>query len=207
MNLEKPHEEIRKGFSYKSAVYEINKAQKKGVYVRRELNIDLFLEIHFNHLENVFSRKNLPIPHSKVRLSRLFKSLNENQYLLSIAYNKEDVPIASNTYLVSDEISYFYTAASLTQYLKESPNEILMYESIKELQLMGSKVLEFGRGMDYKKKYGPDEVEFLELYSKKGYWKIDLINELERRYKRLRKSVFFKRYFNKKISRLMHYKS
>jgi hypothetical protein len=207
LNLEKSLEEIKKGFSYKSATYEINKAQKRGLYVTKEANIDKFLDIHFNHLEDVFSRKKLPVPHSKDRLSKLFKSLNKNQYLLSIAYNKEGLPIASNTYLIGEEMSYFYTAASLKDYLIDSPNEILMYESIKELKLEGSKLLEFGRGMDYKKKYGPDEVEFLELYSREGFWKVELINNLENRYKKLRKSGLFKRFLNKYISRIMHYRT
>lgn len=207
LNLEQSIENIKKGFSYKSAVYEINKAQKKGIYVKREKNIELFLDIHLDHLENVFKRKNLPVPHSKKRLIKLFNSLEESQYLLMIAFNADGLPIASNTYLVGEELSYFYTAASLTDFLKFAPNEILMFESIIELKNMGSSKLEFGRGMDYKKKYGPSEIEFLELFSNDGYWKIELIDYFERTYKKLRKNEIFKKYINKSISRLMHYKT
>jgi len=207
LELNRDFLEIQKGFSYKSAIYEINKAKKRGIEIQIERNIGIFLDIHYKHLEDVFKRKGIPVPHSKKRLQNLFESLNDNQYLLTIAYNNEGIPIASNSYLVGKEMSFFYTAASLTEYLKDSPNEILMSQSIIELQKMGTMKLEFGRGMDYKKKYGPKEVDFLEINSKKGLWKIKLIEFLETRYKKLRKLKIFKLYLNQPINRLMHIQS
>ena len=82
-----------------------------------------------------------------------------------------------------------------------------MLESIIELQKMGTEKLEFGRGMDYKKKYGPMKVEFMEFHTKKGFWKIEIINSLEFWYKKLRKLKIFKKYLNYSINRLMHVQS
>lgn len=205
LDLKQTEEEIKKGYSYKSATYEINKAKKRGLYVEFKEDIDIFLQIHFEHLSDVFKRKGIPIPHSKNRLKAMLDSLESNQYLLSVLYNSEGRPIASNTYLIGQKFTYYYTGASLSEYFKDSPNELLMNESIFELKRRGVSLLEFGRGMDYKKKYGPQEIEFIEAFSKKGYWKITLAEKIEKYLKKVRKNKFYKTYLAEKINRILHY--
>jgi len=130
LDLTQTEEEIKKRFHYKSATYAINKAHKRGLRVEFVSDISFFLDIHYSHLLDVFNRKGLPVPHTKKRLETLFKSLAPQQYLLSIVKNSENKVIASNTYLVGTKFTYYYTGASFSAYFKDSPNELLMSESI-----------------------------------------------------------------------------
>ena len=205
LDLTQTDEEIKKGFHYKSATYEINKARKRGLRVEFVSDISYFLDIHYSHLLDVFNRKGLPVPHTKKRLETLFKSLAPQQYLLSITINAEDKVIASNSYLVGKKFAYYYTGASFSAYFKDSPNELLMGESIYELKRRGSKFLEFGRGMSYKRKYGPVKKQFIEAYTKKGGWKLTLLDLGESKLKSLRKNIIYKRFFASSVNRLMHY--
>ncbi len=205
LDLRKSEEEIKSGYSYKSATYEINKAKKRGLYVQFIDNVNDFLNIHFEHLSDVFSRKGIPNPHSFKRLFALLNSLNKSQYLLSIIFNLQGKPIASNIYLIGQKFSYYYTGASLSLYFKDSPNELLMSESILELKRRGVELLEFGRGMDYKKKYGPTEKEFVEVYSRQGFWKVEFAEFVEYYLKKLRKNKLYKILLAKQVNRLLHY--
>jgi hypothetical protein len=205
LDLTQTDEEIKKGFHYKSATYEINKARKRGLRVEFVSDISYFLDIHYSHLLDVFNRKGLPVPHTKKRLETLFKSLAPQQYLLSITINAEDKVIASNSYLVGKKFAYYYTGASFSAYFKDSPNELLMGESIIELKSRGTNYLEFGRGMGYKRKYGPIEKQFTEAYTLNGNWKLKLLEFGELKLKSLRKNKTYKRFFASKINRLIHF--
>jgi hypothetical protein len=205
LDLNQSEEQIKKGFHYKSATYEINKARKRGLQVQFVDDVDFFLEQHYTHLLDVFKRKGLPVPHSKKRLEILFKSLSNQQFLLSMVINAENKIIASNTYLMGTKFAYYYTGASSSEYFKDSPNELLMSESIFELKKRGSNYLEFGRGMDYKRKYGPVEESFTEAYTLHGTWKLNFLEWGEKKLKTLRKNRIYKQYFANKVSKLIHY--
>jgi lipid II:glycine glycyltransferase (peptidoglycan interpeptide bridge formation enzyme) len=205
LDLTQTEDQIKKGFHYKSATYEINKARKRGLRVEFVSDISYFLDIHYSHLLDVFNRKGLPVPHTKKRLETLFKSLAPHQYLLSITINAEDKVIASNSYLVGKKFAYYYTGSSFSAYFKDSPNELLMGESIIELKSRGTNYLEFGRGMGYKRKYGPIEKQFIEAHTLNGNWKLKLLEFGELKLKSLRKNKIYKRFFASKINRLIHF--
>lgn len=164
IDLNKTESELWKNLQYKSCKYAINKASKNGLTVKlitSSDDIEWFIKIHRQHIESVRSRKKDKSKREYQDEYRL-KNVCENLYpsnvlMLYVEYpdgNGQPLVIASSIWLVGTEESFFYTGASLEGYMHLCPNELMIWEAMRNLKKRGSLSLNMGGLFTYKKKYG-----------------------------------------------------
>lgn len=148
---------IYKKFKEKSAKYSIKKARKYGIIIQQQFDRYLFSENYYKQLLDVFGKQGLMPTYDKQRIIYLCESLElGNELLLFEAYLPDGVTcVATGLFICNQNLAIYYGAASYGEYQKMCPNELLMYEAIKQMSELGIREMEFGGGRTYKEKYGP----------------------------------------------------
>lgn len=151
-----PEEEILYKNLSSRAKDPIKKAKNKGVTVHLAYDLQKYADEYYNELVDVFATQKLPPTHSKDQISHLLTHVALGNKLLAMYSEDKDKNSLATSFFVYDNAFAFYAgAASYVQAKKIAPNEILMWESIKELKKREIRYLEFGGGRRYKEKYGP----------------------------------------------------
>lgn len=156
-------EELWNNLNYKSCKYSINKAKKEGlrvVSVERAEEIPAFVDTHRHHIEDVFNRKGMkPMPYQKKEhLLALCQSLSpDNIMMLKVLGNDENGTeqcMATAIFCPGKNASTYFTGASMRQYMKYCPNELMVWEGMRMLHERGAGNLIFTGVAHYKKKFG-----------------------------------------------------
>lgn len=163
VDTRKSEEELWNNLNYKSCKYSINKARKEGlsvVSVERPEEIPAFVEMHRHQIEDVFNRKSMkPMPYQKKEhLLSLCQSLFPDKILMLKVLGKDETGIeqcmSTAIFCPGKNASSYFTGASLRQYMKYCPNELMVWEGIHLLHEKGYGDLIFGGTAHYKKKFG-----------------------------------------------------
>ena len=156
-------EELWNNLNYKSCKYSINKARKEGLKVEvidRHEDIPSFVDTHHRQIEDVFNRKGMtPMPYQKKEhLLALCRSLFPNKIIMLKVLGQDDNGVeqcmASAIFCPGKNGSTYFTGASLRQYMKYCPNELMVWEGMRLLHERGAGDLIFTGIAHYKKKFG-----------------------------------------------------
>lgn len=137
----------------------IRKAEKAGVTVE-EASDDAFADEYYAQLEDVFAKQSLVPMYGVDRV----RSLIENVYptgrlLLLRARSPEGECIATGIFPALNRTMYFWGGASWRPHQALRPNEAVMWYALRYWKARGIEACDLGGGADYKRKYGPREVE------------------------------------------------
>ncbi|MCR5444440.1 MAG: peptidoglycan bridge formation glycyltransferase FemA/FemB family protein [Bacteroidales bacterium] len=164
LDLDKTEEELWANLHYKSCKYAINKARKEGLIVRRvehESEIDAFVDQHYDHILDVLHRKHsrgLPCQRRK-NISAVCHSLFPDGVLMLQVIGKDDcgneISMSSGIYAIGRNGSTYFTAGSYQRYMSHCPNELMVWEAMRQLHSRGARDLIFGGIAHYKKKFDP----------------------------------------------------
>lgn len=140
INLDKPLEEIwYKDISSKNRNC-IRKAKKSGLIVDFSLNIEGFKKIYKTTMDNVKAKDFYYFS------DEYFKNLSNLNYICVYVKYKE-YNIASAIFLQGKEFFHYHLAGSLPEYLKYSPNNLLLWEAINYSKINNFKRFHFGGGI------------------------------------------------------------
>lgn len=163
VDTRKEEDELWDNMHYKSCKYSINKARKEGLTVmavERAEDIPAFVEIHRHQIEDVFSRKGMkPMPYQKKEhLLSLCQSLFPDKIIMLKVIGKDESGMeqcmSTAIFCPGKNASTYFTGASLRQYMKYCPNELMVWEGMQILHKKGAGDLIFTGVAHYKKKFG-----------------------------------------------------
>ena len=151
--------------SYSSFRYCVNKANKEGLTVKfitsRE-EIDSFIATLHNQILDVSRRKGVA-PHihqNAKRLKALCESLFPDRVIMLQVVGNDDNGqqqiMSSAIFCIDKSVSTYLSGASFHRYMKFCPNEIMVWEALRELHRRGVQDLILGDMAQYKLKFGPD---------------------------------------------------
>ena len=163
VDTRKSEEELWNNLNYKSCKYSINKARKEGLVVQvidKLEDIPDFVNLHRRQIEDVFDRKGMkPMPYQKKEhLMTLCQSLFPDKIImLKVVGNDEnslEQCMSTAIFCPGKNASTYYTGASLRQYMKYCPNELMVWEGMRLLHEKDAGNLIFTGIAHYKKKFG-----------------------------------------------------
>jgi len=137
----------------------IKKAELNNLVVKKEEISESLINDYYSMTEDVFLRKNKKVPKNYSLIKKILKAkdtISSKLICLSV-YNSQGERIAIGIFTFNEFSSYFWATGSYTRSLELCPNEVIHKEGIRLIKELGVKYYEFGGGMDYKKRYGPDE--------------------------------------------------
>jgi hypothetical protein len=136
----------------------IRKAEKVGVTVEEASDAE-FADEFYAQLSDVFARQGL-VPTYKVdRVKALIQALHPTGSLLLLrARDHTGRCIATGIFPGSHDTAYFWGGASWRAYLENRPNEALHWYAMRYWKQRGLVRYDLGGFMDYKRKYGGQEV-------------------------------------------------
>lgn len=155
-------EELWRNSSYSSFRYCVNKAEKKGLRVRiisDRAEIASFVKTLYLQMKDVASRHKMPPHHyqKEALLRSLCDNLFPNRILMIQVVGDVDAQervMASSIFCIDKGVSSFYAAASYRQYMKDCPNEIMVWEALRELHRRGVHYTVLTGTAPYKRKFG-----------------------------------------------------
>ncbi len=124
----------------------IRKARKNNLTVEVvDKNTLAFIDEYYIQLKKVFGRRNLAVPYKKERVNNLFNSLKEKDMLLALRVkNSENKPVANGIFICDKRYMFLFGMASKSEYLNLSPNELLLWESIRIAKEKGIEMYDLG---------------------------------------------------------------
>lgn len=136
----------------------IRQAEKRGLTIE-EASSDGFAEEFFNQLTEVFLRQGLIPTYNVARVEALIRHLEPTgQLLLLRARNSDGLSIATGIYPAAGDTALFWGGASLRAHQNSRPNESLHWHAMRYWKERGIARYDLGGFMDYKRKYGGEEV-------------------------------------------------
>ena len=163
VSVNKSEEELWAGLSYKSCKYCVNKANKLGLKVReitRFEDIPAFCKVHYDQLFEVCKHKGMrPKPaQSEKRMRAVCESLWPDRVMMLEVAGKDENGLeqimSSGIYCIDKGECIYWTGASYQRYQKNCPNELMVWEAMKQLSARGGGDLNFGGMAPYKLKFG-----------------------------------------------------
>ena len=164
----------------KDCRYEIKKAQKNQVVIKKLEDIETFIKIwHRNAL-----RRGFWIPFGK-EIRNIYEAFGKNSYLLlahQSPITNHQSPISGALILIHDKVAYYFHAASTLEGRKLSAPYLVVWEAIKLAKKKGCEIFDFEGIYDerfpikswkgfthFKKSFGGYEVKYpaplIEFYS------------------------------------------
>lgn len=189
-----PEDEIWHRTSYSSFRYCVNKAKKEGLTVKLITDrgdIPSFIDTLHRQIMDVSRRKGVA-PHihqSAERLKELCKNLFPDRVLMVQVSGNDSEGIhqkmSSAIFCIDKNVGTYLSGASFQQFMKYCPNEIMVWEALRELHRRGVHHLILGDTAPYKQKFGPTFVYLpMMIFSrwklllnaraniKQAYWKL-----------------------------------
>lgn len=172
LDIDKPIEEIKKGFSKSYRNY-INFFEKKEGVISEDYSDSLIMN-HNSQLVDVYDRDGESSPDIINKYRLLFDQCVDNKMVLCV---KADIPskkdIGSSIYLYGGEWAYFLTNATYSENLNDRPNQSLMWYALKYFHGCGVKKVDLVGPGEYKKYYGGEHIVFYDvIVSKYGLHKL-----------------------------------
>ncbi|MTK11389.1 MAG: GNAT family N-acetyltransferase [Clostridiaceae bacterium] len=141
LNLSKSEEEIWKEDITSKNRNMIRKAIKNGLTVEASTDFYAFKEIYKGTMGKV-NAENYYYFNDKY-----YDLMKENSNYLLLNVKKDNKVIAGAIFMIYKEYFHYHLSASLEEYLKYSPNNLLLWEAIKYGKSMGCKKMHFGGGL------------------------------------------------------------
>lgn len=137
----------------------IRKAEREGVTVE-ESNGDGFAEEYYAQLQDVFAKQSLRPTYDCDRVRALIRNLQPTGNLLLVrALDSDGRCIATGIFPAMNGVMYFWGGASWRQHQILRPNEAVFWYAMRHWKARGMTAFDMGGGGDYKRKYGPRELE------------------------------------------------
>lgn len=142
LDLGKTEDELLKSFDKGTARWGIKKAQKSGIIVKEENNLEGYKKFYDLMLETRKLQGSPPYPLSLFK--NILNYLKENSQLF-LAYH-ENIPIAGLVLFYFNKAAHYMYGASLKkkEYLQYQPNNLLIWEAIKFSKKAGCEKFDFG---------------------------------------------------------------
>lgn len=156
----------------------IRKAKKNGLVVEASTNTEEFISIYKKTMEKVNATSYYSF--SSDYYEQLFKDCHNKLFVVK----KEDKIIASAVFMGYKSFFHYHLAGSLEEYLKFSPNNLLLWEVIEYAKDNGYKYFHLGGGLSsslddnlykFKKKFSSTSCKF---YIGKRIHNEEIYNEL-----------------------------
>ncbi|MEE1612170.1 GNAT family protein [Microvirga sp. CF3016] len=146
----------------------IRKASKSNVTVE-EADSEGFAHEYYQQLIDVFAKQNLRPTYRRDRVEALIKHYHSTGNLLLLRARSPDGQcIATGIYPGFNKTSFFWGNASFREQQHLRPNEALHWYAMKYWKTRGIQSHFWGNGGDYKRKYGGEEVPFMEFRLSRG---------------------------------------
>lgn len=162
LDIDKPLDEIKKGFSKTYRNYINYFAKHEGV-VSEDYSDDMIIN-HNAQLVDVYDRDGESSPDIINKYRIMFEKCNPQKMLYCV---KADIPtkksIGSSIYLYGGEWAYLLTNATYSENLNDRPNQSMMWEAIQHFHAYGVKKLDLVGPGQYKKYYGGEHVLFYNI--------------------------------------------
>jgi hypothetical protein len=137
----------------------IRKAEKVGVTVE-EASDDACADDYYGQLQDVFAKQSLVPMYGVQRVRALIEQLHPTGRLLLLRARSPDGEcIATGIFPALNRAMYFWGGASWRQHQIMRPNEAVMWYAMRYWKARGVETCDLGGGAEYKRKYGPREVE------------------------------------------------
>jgi hypothetical protein len=147
----------------------IRKAEKSGVTIEEADDI-AFADDYYSHLLDVYAKQSRVPPYSIGHVRALLHHLVPSGHLLLLrARDAQGRCIATGIFPGLNRTAYFWGGASLREHQIVRPNEALMWHALRYWKARGIEACDLGGigGFEYKRKYGPREVEVPLLHASK----------------------------------------
>jgi CelD/BcsL family acetyltransferase involved in cellulose biosynthesis len=136
----------------------IRKSEKEGVVVE-EASGEEFADEYYAQLEEVFARQSAVPTYDVSRVRELIRAIHPTGRLLLLrARSADGKAIASGIFPALNTTAYFWGGASWREHQILRPNEAIFWYAMRTWKARGVSVLDMGGGGDYKRKYGPVEL-------------------------------------------------
>jgi hypothetical protein len=136
----------------------IRQAEKRGLTIE-EANDEGFAAEFFDQLTEVFLRQGLIPTYNVARVEALIRHLQPTgQLLLLRARNSDGLSIATGIFPAAGDTALFWGGASLRAHQNSRPNEALHWYAMRYWKERGIARYDLGGYMEYKRKYGGEEV-------------------------------------------------
>ncbi|CAN5279788.1 hypothetical protein BH20ACT16_BH20ACT16_06870 [soil metagenome] len=136
----------------------IRKAAKTGVVVEEVVG-EAFADEYYDQLLDVFARQELRPSYGVERVRELIRCLEPTGRLLLLrARGPEGDPIATGIFPAMNATAYFWGGASRREHQIHRPNEAVFWYAMRHWRDHGVTTMDMGGGGDYKRKYGPREL-------------------------------------------------
>jgi hypothetical protein len=146
----------------------IRKSAKSGVTVE-EADAKGFAAEYYQQLLDVFAKQDLKPTYRQERVEALINHYYATGNLLLLrARNADGQPIATGIYPGFNKISFFWGNASFREHQHVRPNEALHWHAMRHWKKRGIESHYWGNGGEYKRKYGGDQVTFMEFRLSRG---------------------------------------
>jgi Acetyltransferase (GNAT) domain len=181
VDLRPPEEEIF-GRMTSACRRAIRKSEKEGVVVE-EASGEEFADEYYAQLEEVFARQSAVPTYDVSRIRELIRTIQPTGRLLLLrARSAEGKPIATGIFPALNPTAYFWGGASWREHQIVRPNEAIFWYAMRYWKARGISVLDMGGGGDYKRKYGPVELN-IPHFRKSRLRGLGTLRELARRMK------------------------
>jgi len=148
----------------------IRKADKTGVVIEEATDLE-FADEFYDQLREVFLRQGLVPTYSIERVRALIRHLLPTGMLLLLrARDPEGRCIATGIYPAFGEIALFWGGASYREYQHYRPNEALHWYAMRYWKARGIARYDLGGYMDYKRKYGGEEISIPAFRQSRHAW-------------------------------------
>jgi CelD/BcsL family acetyltransferase involved in cellulose biosynthesis len=154
----RPSEEEVFGHMTSACRRAIRKSEKEGVLVE-EATGEEFADEYYAQLEDVFAKQSSVPTYDVYRVRELIRALHPTGRLLLLrARSADGKGIATGIFPGLNTTAYFWGGASWREHQIVRPNEAIFWYAMRYWKARGISVLDMGGGGDYKRKYGPVEL-------------------------------------------------
>jgi CelD/BcsL family acetyltransferase involved in cellulose biosynthesis len=137
----------------------IRKSEKDGVRIEEASGEDFADEYH-EQLVEVFARQGLTPTYGPDRVRELIRNVHPTGRLLLLrAVAPTGERIATGLFPAYNGVAYFWGGASHRDFQILRPNEAVFWYAMRHWHDRGMRVFDLGGGGDYKRKYGPNELD------------------------------------------------
>jgi CelD/BcsL family acetyltransferase involved in cellulose biosynthesis len=157
VDLRPPEEEVF-GHMTSACRRAIRKSEKEGVRVE-EASGEEFADEYYAQLEDVFAKQSSVPTYDVDRVRELIHAVEPTGRLLLLrACSADGKGIATGIFPALNTTAYFWGGASWREHQIVRPNEAIFWYAMRYWKARGISVLDMGGGGDYKRKYGPVEL-------------------------------------------------
>ncbi len=159
----------------------IRQFEKRGATIEQAIPDDVFAGEYYEQLKDVFAKQKLVPNYSLRKVKVLIKNLHEHNSVLCLRVrDPEGKSIATSIFPGGSGKFFFWGGASYRHSQHYRPNEYMIYRAIQYWRDRGCEVFDMVGVREYKKKFGPTEVEYASLIFAQNNFLFNLKNLAEK---------------------------